>query len=71
MYLRFKADIVHEVLWTGNSPYTAWTWHFYGQVVILNVAGSSPVTHPMGQRWRLGPDLFISEALVSLGSYLP
>jgi hypothetical protein len=30
------------------------------QVVILNVAGSSPVTHPAGQRWYFSPsDLFL------------
>ncbi len=31
------------------------------QVVILDVAGSSPVTHPAGQRWYLAPLTFYFE----------
>jgi hypothetical protein len=34
------------------------------QVVILDVAGSSPVTHPAAQRWYLAPlTFFFDEAL--------
>jgi hypothetical protein len=40
------------------------------QVVILNVAGSSPVTHPTGQRVYLGPlTFFIPQGLVRLACY--
>jgi hypothetical protein len=36
------------------------------QVVILNVAGSSPVTHPTGQRAFSPSDLFLSKGIATL-----